>query len=159
VVALWNQRMRWAQGWFQVSLRHVIAVIRGSHLTVRQRAGLWTLLGWREVYPWIAIQMIPIVAFLAVEAGGVDRLDWVVPLFVLTTVFTLSVGPSQTLFAWLLAAPEIKAHRSWFFSYLVVASLLYTEFKNVMNRISQVKEFSREREWRVTPRTLPGDSR
>jgi hypothetical protein len=144
--------MRWAQGWFQVSLRHVGAVVRSPGLSVRQRVGLWMLLGWREAYPWIAIQMIPIIAFLAVQAGGVNRLDWVVPLFLLTTLFTLTVGPGQTLFAWLLGAPEIKAHRSWFLQYLLVASLLYTEFKNVINRISQIKEFSRDRQWRVTPR-------
>jgi cellulose synthase/poly-beta-1,6-N-acetylglucosamine synthase-like glycosyltransferase len=152
IVALWNQRMRWAQGWFQVSLRHVGAVVRSPGLSVRQRVGLWMLLGWREAYPWIAIQMIPIIAFLAVQAGGVNRLDWVVPLFLLTTLFTLTVGPGQTLFAWLLGAPEIKAHSSWFLQYLLVASLLYTEFKNVINRISQIKEFSRDRQWRVTPR-------
>ena len=44
-------------------------------------------------------------------------------------------------FAWLLAAPEIKAHKRWFWEFLVVAMVLYTEFKNVINRVSQIKEF------------------
>jgi cellulose synthase/poly-beta-1,6-N-acetylglucosamine synthase-like glycosyltransferase/DNA-binding NarL/FixJ family response regulator len=155
VTALWYQRMRWAQGWFQVSLRHLVRGLGSRELSVRQKLGLWALLGWREAYPWVAIQMIPIVAYLAYTSGGVDQLDWLVPLFVFTTLFTFSVGPGQTLFAWILAAPEIKAHRSWFWSYLAVASLLYTEFKNTINRVSQLKEWSRERQWKVTPRETP----
>jgi hypothetical protein len=82
-------------------------------------------------------------------------LDWLIPLFVFTTLFTLTVGPGQTVFAWILAAPEIKRHRSWFWWYLLVASLLYTEFKNVINRVSQLKEWARDRQWKVTPRQAP----
>ena len=158
VTALWNQRMRWAQGWFQVSLRHLVAGVTSPALSLRQKIGFLFLLGWRELYPWIAIQMIPIVAFLAVQSGGAANLQWLIPVFVLTTLFTLSVGPGQALFAHRLAAPEIKARSSWFWSYLVVSSLLYTEFKNVINRISQLKEVTSEREWRVTPRTADGES-
>ena len=77
-------------------------------------------------------------------------------MFLLTTLLTLSVGPGQTLFAGFLGAPEVTRRRSWFWSYLLVSSLLYTEFKNVINRISQVKEASQESEWRVTPRTDDG---
>jgi cellulose synthase/poly-beta-1,6-N-acetylglucosamine synthase-like glycosyltransferase len=155
VKALWYQRMRWAQGWFQVSLRHLVGGLRNADLSLRQKLGVWALLGWREFYPWIAIQMIPIVAFLAVKSGGVDKLDWLIPLFVFTTLFTLTVGPGQTVFAWILAAPDIKRHRSWFWWYLLVASLLYTEFKNVINRVSQLKEWARDRQWKVTPRQAP----
>jgi len=34
-----------------------------------------------------------------------------------------------------------------------VASLLYTEFKNTIARVAQIKELMGERDWRVTPRT------
>ena len=144
--------MRWAQGWFQASLRHVLRGLWRSPLSMRQRVGFTILLGWREVYPWIALQALPLIAFLIVQAGGFGGLDWFVPVFVLTTVFTLSVGPLQTLFAWRLAAPEIRARGRWFLSYLVVSSLFYTEYKNVIARVAQIKELTGEREWRVTPR-------
>jgi cellulose synthase/poly-beta-1,6-N-acetylglucosamine synthase-like glycosyltransferase len=49
--ALWNQRMRWAQGWFQVSRKHVWHGLQSEHLSIRQKLGLFYLLGWREVYP------------------------------------------------------------------------------------------------------------
>ncbi|HWH32002.1 MAG TPA: response regulator, partial [Egibacteraceae bacterium] len=58
---LWNQRMRWAQGWFQVSIRHLWRALRSPGLSVRQKLGALHLLGWREVYPWLSLQMFPII--------------------------------------------------------------------------------------------------
>jgi hypothetical protein len=83
----------------------------------------------------------------------VGHLDWLVPLFVLTTLFTTSVGPGQTYFARRLAAPEIRRQRGWFLRYLVVSTFFYTEFKNLIARVAQIKEFTGEREWKVTPRS------
>ena len=37
--AFWNQRMRWAQGWFQVSRKHLIPAMKSKSLTRRQKAG------------------------------------------------------------------------------------------------------------------------
>ncbi len=152
--ALWNQRMRWAQGWFQVSMRHVLEGMFSSTLSARQKAGIFMLLGWREMYPWISIQMIPIVAFLALQAGGVNKLSWFVPLLVMTTLFTFSVGPGQVIFAWKLATPEVKKNKSWFVTYFLVSGFFYTEMKNMINRISQIQEIARNREWKVTPRSV-----
>jgi CheY-like chemotaxis protein/cellulose synthase/poly-beta-1,6-N-acetylglucosamine synthase-like glycosyltransferase len=152
VKALWHQRMRWAQGWFQVSLEHFMNAIRSKKLTPRQKIGAAYLLAWREIYPWISSQVFPIIAFWVWKYHGVDKLNWLIPIFVLTTVFTLSVGPGQALFAWLKADPEIKRHKGWFWEYLLISSLVYTEFKNVIARVAQLKELMGERSWRVTPR-------
>ena len=70
----------------------------------------------------------------------------------LTTLFTLSVGPGQTYFAWRLAVPELRRHRGWFLSYLVVTSGFYTEMKNVIARVAQIKEAMGDRQWTVTSR-------
>ncbi|MDP9466052.1 MAG: glycosyltransferase [Actinomycetota bacterium] len=149
---LWNQRMRWAQGWFQVSLGHLRAGLSSRTLTPQQKFGFLFLLGWREVYPWLSLQMFPIVAFYL--TAGKD-LNWFVPVFVLTTLFTITVGPSQTLFAYRQADPEIRKHRRWFLAHLVLATCFYTEWKNVIGRVAQVKQVIRESSWKVTPRT-PG---
>lgn len=151
--ALWHQRMRWAQGWYQVSLEHLWSGLRSKHLSARQKFGLFWLLGWREIYPWISIQMFPLITYWVVKYGGLDKLDWLIPIFVLTTIFTLSVGPGQTLFAYWVSAPEIRRHKRWFIIYLLVTSLFYTEFKNLISRVAQVKELIHERQWKVTPRT------
>ena len=150
VGALWNQRLRWAQGWSQVSRRHLASMIR-TVPTVRRRIGLMYLLGWREVYPWIAMQMVPLLAFWWLR--GSPPTNWFVPIFVATTVFTFSAGPIQGWFAWKLAHPSIREHRLWFVLFVVSSVVFYTEFKNVIARTAHIKEAMRERKWKVTPRS------
>jgi DNA-binding response OmpR family regulator/cellulose synthase/poly-beta-1,6-N-acetylglucosamine synthase-like glycosyltransferase len=148
--ALWHQRMRWAQGWFQVSVKHLPQALRSKQLSLRQKLGFVHLLGWREIYPWLSPQMFPIIAFW-IWRGHV--LNWFLPIFVLTTVFTLSVGPGQTLFTYILSAPEIRRRKRWFVFYLIMTSLFYTEFKNLIARVAVIKELMHERAWKVTPRS------
>jgi cellulose synthase/poly-beta-1,6-N-acetylglucosamine synthase-like glycosyltransferase len=151
--ALWHQRMRWAQGWFQVSLRHLWTGLRSPHMSLRQKLGFVHLLGWREIYAWLAVQMAPILAYWLWQ-GGPRRVNWLVPLFVLTTGVTLLTGPMQTVLAYLVASPEMRRHRRWFIVYGVLALLFYTGFKNLINRVAQVKEAVGERRWVVTPRSV-----
>ena len=150
--ALWNQRIRWSQGWFQVSLEHFGKTIRSKNLSGRQKIGAAYLLAWREIYPWLSSQMFPVIAFWAWKFKGLDNLNWLIPIFILTTLFTLSVGPGQTFFAYLKSVREIKEHKSWFFWYFLFSSLFYTEFKNIIARVAQIKEIMGERNWRITPR-------
>jgi DNA-binding response OmpR family regulator/cellulose synthase/poly-beta-1,6-N-acetylglucosamine synthase-like glycosyltransferase len=152
---LWNQRMRWAQGWFQVSMVHTRRAMRNPLLSTRQKLGFLHLLLWREIYPWLSLQMFPIIIYWTVGVG--ERLDWFVPVLVLTTVFTMSVGPGQTYFAYRLAAPEIRERKRWFFVYFFVSSFLYTEFKNVIARVAQIKELMGDRQWKVTPRPVSAE--
>jgi CheY-like chemotaxis protein/cellulose synthase/poly-beta-1,6-N-acetylglucosamine synthase-like glycosyltransferase len=150
--ALWNQRMRWSQGWFQVSMEHLLNAFRSKKLSIRQKIGAAYLLAWREIYPWLSSQMFPIIAFWVWKYHGMDKVNWLIPIFVLTSLFTLSVGPGQTFLAYLRAEKEIKDHKSWFFWYLLCSSIFYTEFKNIIARVAQVKEIVGERSWRITPR-------
>ena len=151
--ALWNQRMRWAQGWFQVSYRYLFRGLASRKLSLRQKLGLVHLLAWRELYPWIANQIIPIIIFWAIKFGGLTRIDWLVPVFVITTIFTLGTGPGQTVLAWRLANRSIRRHRRWFLYYLLMSSLFYTTFKNLIAVVAQVNEAMQQRRWMVTPRT------
>ncbi|GDY33176.1 glycosyltransferase family 2 protein [Gandjariella thermophila] len=149
--ALWHQRVRWAQGWFQVSRRHLRDGLRSPELRPRQKLGLAFLLGWREIHPWLSLQMYPVMVFLVWRAGGASHLDWLVPTFVLTSLYTLSVGPGQALLAWWTAVPELRGRPRWFLRYLLWAPL-YAEWKNLVARVAQVKELLGQRAWVVTPR-------
>jgi len=151
--ALWGQRMRWAQGWTQVSWRHLRPMMTRPGATLQNRVGAFYLLAWREVYPWIALQIFPLIAFWLVR--GSPPINWFVPIFILTTLFTLSAGPGQVLFAWLLGDESIRRHKRWYLLYLVVSLTFYTELKNVIVRTAHLKELMGERTWRVTPRSLP----
>ncbi|WP_431772270.1 glycosyltransferase [Streptomyces cucumeris] len=150
--ALWNQRSRWAQGWLQVSLKYLSRALRSKTFTVRQKAGLLVLLGWREIQPWLTLQILPVLLYSAWRAGGVDQLDWTVPICLLATLLTLSAGVVQALFAWRLAVPELRRRKAWFWQYLLVSTLFYSHFKNIVARQALLKEVLRDRQWRVTPR-------
>ncbi|WP_368396486.1 glycosyltransferase [Streptomyces sclerotialus] len=149
---LWNQRSRWAQGWLQVSLKHLWRSLRSPRFTPRQKAGLLVLLGWREVQPWLTLQMLPVLMYAVWQAGGPGGLDWTVPVCLLATACTLSAGLVQAAFAWRLAAPELRRSLGWFWSYAVLSTFFYTHFKNLLARQACVKEALGDRRWRVTPR-------
>lgn len=155
VTALWNQRMRWAQGWTQTAQRHLLPAMRSDRLSGRQRLGAAFLLGWTQIVPWVTIQILPILAFTAWRVGGFTKLNWLIPLFVLLSLFTFSVGIAQTAFAYVLGDPSIKRHRGWFFLYALHSVLWFGEFKNLIARVAQIKEVIGERQWRVTPRSVP----
>jgi len=154
--ALWKQRMRWAQGWFQVSMRHTHRAARSPHLTPRQRSGMWWLLGWRELYPWISLQAIPVLVALAITTPAKNQ-NWFIPVFVLATLFTQSVAPGQTFFAYFLGDAKIRHKWTWFVFYVVVGWVFYAEMKNLIARLAQLKQFSGESDWVVTPRS-PSDT-
>jgi hypothetical protein len=150
--ALWNQRTRWAQGWSQVALRHLRAALGSSTLTLRQKAGCVQLLGWRELYPWLSLQTLTILAFWGVR--GQPPVKWFVPVFVLTTLLTLSAGPVQAYTAWRRAHPSLKRHARWFVLFGLVSQFGYVEVKNVIARTAHIKEAMRERKWKITPRPV-----
>ena len=150
--ALWNQRMRWAQGWFQVSVKHAFGLLLSRDTTIQQKLGIWHLVVWREIYPWISMQIIPIVMFWVVRNGGFHNIDWFVPIFVVTSIVTLSTGPAQIYYIYRLSHESLKPHRSWYLFYTLVA-FFYVEYKNTIARVAQVKELLGERRWRTTPRT------
>lgn len=148
--ALWKQRMRWAQGWFQVSLRHLGPILRSGHLTLRQKLGAAYLMGWREVYPWLSVLTWPLLGFLAWRDGGLDMSS---PIFLLLTLLVTVSGPLQTLAAHRLAVPEVRRHTRWFLGATIANLLVYTEAKNVVNRVAQLKQLRGEHQWVVTPRS------
>ncbi|MEP9362868.1 glycosyltransferase family 2 protein [Nocardioides sp. CN2-186] len=148
--ALWNQRMRWAQGWFQVSCRHLLPVLKSPVLNFRQRVGVVYLLGWREVYPWLALLAWPLIGFFAWRDGGLDLSS---PMFLALTLFVTVSGPLQTLAAYRLAAPEVRRHKSWFVAAALANLVFYTELKNIVNRVAQLKQLRGEHRWVVTPRS------
>lgn len=156
--SLWNQRSRWAQGWLQVSLKYLWGTLRSPVFTRRQKAGLTVLLGWREVQPWLTLQILPVLLFSVWREGGPWQVDWAVPVCLLAVLFTMSAGLVQALFAWRLAVPELRRRRGWFWRYVLVSTFFYSHFKNMVARDAHLKEALGERQWRVTPRSSSAKS-
>ena len=153
----WAQRMRWAQGWFQVSLRHTHPLLRRPGLSLRQRLGAAHLLFWRELYPWLALQMWPIIAFW-IYRYTVAGIDWNVMPFAALTALNLGTGPALVLVAWARADRSVQVNWRWFLLALVAAPF-YSEVKNSICRIAQFKQLrGGQHEWVVTPRSVPTGS-
>jgi cellulose synthase/poly-beta-1,6-N-acetylglucosamine synthase-like glycosyltransferase len=153
--SLWKQRMRWAQGWFQVSIRHLGPILASPLLSLRQKIGATYLLGWREVYPWLVMLVWPLMAFLIWRDGGLDLTS---PVFALATLFIATSGPMQTLAAWRLATPDLRRHPKWFLGAAVANLFFYTELKNLIARVAHLKQLRGEHQWVVTPRTAGNTS-
>src|SRR5438445_769062 len=109
-----------SNGYWQAALLRQVR-LRGSMLTedidstlrVRQKFGTTFLLCWREIHPWVSLQMLPLIAYVLLHRTG-EHANFFVPLLLLSTLITFLVGPVQTATAYLLAVPEIRAHRRWF---------------------------------------------
>lgn len=147
---LWRQRTRWAQGWFQVTLRHTLRAALSPDMTFRQRVGAVHLLLWRDAFPWLSLQIIPLLAFWLVRG---DALDWRIPVFVVTTVLVTFTGPLQIAVARRVAHPDIRSRRGWFLRYLVVNSVFYAAMRNLIGRAAQYREILGRDEWNVTTRS------
>jgi len=119
--ALWNQRMRWAQGWTQVARRHGFQSLGSSELNLHQKLGIFHLLIWREIYPWIAMQIIPIIIYWAVLFGGLDRIDWFVPVFVVTSIVTLGAGFGTIFYTQRMGDPSIVVRPTLLLRYLLLS--------------------------------------
>lgn len=148
--ALWNQRMRWAQGWFQVTLKHLAPTLSARRLTVRQKLGVACLLAWSAVFPWLTCQVLPLLLYWICWSGV--HLQWFMPVFVFTTLISLSTVPFQVLSAYRLATPELRCHKWWFAIYIPVAIVFYSALKSLISQVAHVKESCCERRWMVTPR-------
>ena len=112
---------------------------------------MFYLLGWSQVYPWFAGQILPILAFWTIRHGW-ESIDWMIPIWMATTVFTLGAGAFRALAAFRLGAPELRRRPGWLLFYLLAEPLFYAPLKNVIARMAQVRELLGEKPWKVTPR-------
>ncbi|MGY1856590.1 glycosyltransferase family 2 protein [Modestobacter sp. SYSU DS0290] len=152
VARWWRQRARWAQGWFQVSLARLGAVVRSPRLTLRQRVGATVLLGWREVTPWLSLAVLPLLVW-STWFDGTPGIPLNVPSLVLALLFTSLAGPFQTWVAYRTTPADRRAPARQYVVFALMSLLWYAELKNVVARVAQMKEWLGERRWVTTPRT------
>lgn len=149
ISGLWFQRKRWAQGWFQCSVRYQWGIITSQHLNVSQKFMWTTLLMWRVFYDIVSHFLWPIVFAYWLYRGTVDfpmnGFIW------FALIFTLFSGPFEAAVAFKNAArPKPPV---WHFLYYAFFAFPYTLFKNTIQVIAIRDELLKQREWVVTRRT------
>lgn len=145
---VWNQRLRWAQGWLQVSIKHCWPMMTNKHFGIRSKIGAFCLLFVREAYPWISVQIIPLLLFKWLTG---QPIDWGIPLFIGTSAYTAAIGPITVLATYRLAHPSLKKPL-WFILYGFFSLFFYTALKDTICRVALIKQLCGAKGWRVTPR-------
>ncbi len=148
VGALWFQRKRWAQGWFQVSMKYQWPVLRSPYLNIFQKFMWTTLLLWRVIYDILGHFLLPVVLAFWMTRGHValpmNGFIW------FALFFTMLSGPFEALTAYKNASlPKAPV-----FNYLCYAFLAfpYTMFKNTIQVVAIRDELVGTRDWVVSQR-------
>lgn len=153
--AWWRQRTRWAQGWFQVTLRHSKAMRRTPVLPRPTRAYWAMLLTWRELFPFVSLQVFAVlVADLLL--GGTLRVQ-ADPFLIFSTIVTFGSGLLVSAAAWRVATPESRAQlRGPAVLGAAVLMWPYTLLRNAVAIAAVVRELVGDRRWMVTRRSGAG---
>jgi cellulose synthase/poly-beta-1,6-N-acetylglucosamine synthase-like glycosyltransferase len=143
--ALCYQRLRWAQGWFQIARRHVAPVWSDDRVPLRQRFGVAWIFGAGALTAWIAALLLP----LTIEA-------WISPLTAsLPTRIFFTIGSFAFLFqagvAYRHALPPTR-RPAVFGAYVLATIVFYGYLRVALVRLAHIHEFAGRSEWRVTPR-------
>lgn len=145
---LWYQRKRWAQGWFQVSLKYQLPILFTEHLNVFQKFLWTTLLFWRVFYDLMTHFLFPIVFAFWLNQGYVSFP--MSPYVWFCVIITLTSGPFETLTAYIDAdKPKSPALRYIFYALMTFP---YTLFKNTLQVVAMRDELLGQKEWVISER-------
>ena len=161
--AWWKQRTRWAQGWFQVTLRHTADVRRSRVLSPAVRIYWLILLVWREMFPIVSLQIFTVLAaqaLIGVPFGGIRD-----PFLITSTVVTVLSGVGLALAGAHVMSDTARRDLGWgwMLAYAVLTAP-YTILRNAVAQAAMVREIVGDRRWMVTRRdqavrrgSSPGD--
>jgi len=147
----WRQRTRWAQGWFQVTLRHAPDVRRSRVLGPWVRFYWLLMLVWREVFPIVSVQIFTVLTaqwIIGLPFHGIRD-----PFLVGSTIFTILSAAALGAAAWRIASPTARRDLGvrWFLAYCLLA-VPYTILRNTVAQAAMVREIVGDRRWLVTRR-------
>ena len=150
VSAFWSQRKRWSQGWLEVSLRYQKRFWKSSRLTFGQKF-VWThLLYYRELFPILSVQIVPLVLSSWLVTGTVNFTDNRFLLLVTIVTFLSSV------YKLLVTAKVGYCHYpGYYFLQYALLTPFYSLFKNMIAVVALYDHLQGKTDWVVTPRDLP----
>jgi len=146
--ALCRQRLRWGQGWYQVTRRHLIPVVTDRQIGLRQRLGAVWVFGVGTVMAWIGAFVLPfsIAGWISSGHSSTPRIASILFAFG-TAVFLVQIAV-----AYRHALPDSRRLRV-FGAYIVANLIFYAYLRVALVRLSHLHELAGMNEWRVTPRT------
>ncbi|MEI8345526.1 MAG: glycosyltransferase family 2 protein, partial [Candidatus Omnitrophota bacterium] len=144
----WFQRKRWAQGWFQCSLRYQLRIWLTRFLNPAQKFMWTTLLLWRIVYDILSHFLWPVVFAYWLTRG---HISFPMNAYVWFSVcFTMFSGPFEALAARLNSVDPRPP--LWQYLYYSTLAFPYMLFKNIIQTVAVGDELLGRREWVVSER-------
>jgi len=145
--ALCHQRMRWGQGWFQVTRRHLASVVTDRQISIRQRLGAAWVFGFGTLMAWVGALVLPLslAGWISHEHTATSPITSA--LFAFGTVAFVV----QIAVAYRHALPDSR-RPSVFASYVIANIVFYGYLRVALVRLSHLHELMGLNRWRVTPR-------
>jgi cellulose synthase/poly-beta-1,6-N-acetylglucosamine synthase-like glycosyltransferase len=148
--AWWSQRLRWAQGWLQVTMRHQARLFKTPHLTRLQRVYWAYMLTWGGIFPMFAMGAV---SLLIADGITGHKLKIITdPFLGFTTIVTLSAMILLNVVTWRVASPQARqVGRRWMVVYVLLTPF-YGTLKNAVALTAGLREIASIDEWVVTSR-------
>ncbi|MDY6936687.1 MAG: glycosyltransferase [Cyanobacteriota bacterium] len=143
---LWKQRVRWSQGWLQVSCKYGKRILCADsrEFSYRQKIGLLLLLPVREWGQFICLQTLPLAIAMSVQLNSWSWVNiWLVTFIVLLTF--LLVEPLWVA----IVRDRNSANCTWFIIYALL-SPFYMLFLKVVTLYAYFREIRGSRHFEVT---------
>lgn len=147
---LWQQRKRWAHGWFQVMLKYQWRILSAEKVSFSRKTYWSYLLFWGQfLYPVFAMQLFPMIFAMWLLLG--EFAVHVDTYLLATIVITAVPGPAQAFVAMLRQAGNIP--RRYFLGYAFF-NIFYAIFKFFVS-LSAIRDVViGDNRWVVTPRKV-----
>ena len=146
LTTLQKQRLRWAQGWFQVSFKHMIPVLMSKQVTIGQKIGCVFLLAWREVFAYLILHPIMLIIISAARSHLV-----VTELYLAMGGVIFALGISRTIVAYKLAQGPAR-HNIGRFILFAVVQIIWSVYMNYVQVLSHAREMLQMHTWTATVR-------
>lgn len=162
--ALWKQRLRWSQGWGEVTVRQFTLWFRKAPgLTLWSRFCIFLLLPFREIYAYMSSYTVPIAVVYLSKSCGIACIDYRLIGFL---VFCAQVPIFMTWAAWYLTKDRVTGihyrmptmKRSDYFWYILV-SYIYELAKVHISVLGHARNFLGLNAWVVTKRKGSGGAK
>lgn len=143
-----KQRLRWAQGWFQVSMKHLWPSTRSKMLTRKQKFACFLLFCWREMFPYIIFHSIILAAVHIFKNKPSTIMD---PKLACLAFAMTAMSVTRVLAVWCLSQGAVMSHTYLFWMYGLCYGC-WTSYLNYLQVLSHGRQIFGIHEWVATVR-------
>lgn len=147
--SLYKQRLRWAQGWSEVTLYRTWQVLLSKCNTFRQKITTLLFLVWRELYVYIAPHLLSI---LFASIGHCVKTSCIDLLYYLPTLSIVVLTFLYVIFLYFYECPDARDFSIMHHLYYAIVSIPFEILKMHITVIGHMRILLKQNAWNVTSR-------